>query len=891
MKRGLYFLFIELIFVLIIFGNEVSASFEVGNLSHAIDKQYGPGDYVRGWLNISLNDEPTTSAFEDCFGNSINLIELLRANKNIEYSCNTADCGSDYSASNAEETKTFNLRDGETKTIGFKFTEDITDISSVNFVVESDAGQSCSNQLEIDFLDDGLIDIGNNKSLEISCIKSHGCFDNAEDQGYGVISTVPFCQKIHFTASPGFILNAWLKEKIPGQAKLTIGLYDVKTGNSIEGAYCELPKPKNNWEEVSCDIDYLVLEPKDYYVCVYSDGGSGEYLVSGYATQNGCGFHGFPPQEENSANNISVEGKMFNAVGTLEVSNSLGQGNTLGQLVKNYIIKKYRSLDCSDNCVVPIKFISRKNQKITIKDLIIKYNVGSYIKEEKKFYELTEIPSKVNSGFERIYLDKGNFSLPKDYGNASFELYLNNNKIFSENISIENVPIIKYLTPTRTASLFPTLFEIGVESSNNIIKYEWDFNDSNTKITATNKITHAYNSTGEYKLKITITDSNKLSSYKTFNIIVESPKKLISSTIEEMQKDLTNLKAGIGKFDSFYQNGLNQALDVEGLEKELISLQKKYSVASESDYNKIVPELLDLRIPESIIITNTADSISFYPEKDDINLEVLQEIGVGNYDSSDENKYINAILAWNIKNAETKLTFNELSAKYEYLEEPVLKIFKLKVKKNNPDYDPYLILRKLDNLKFKENYLENEKSGYVYIKLTEPEKTIIFSTTEDVDFTDLPFFISPRINSLVLMDDIIKGFDTEEENSKWTVFILILLFLIIIGFVAYIILQEWYKKKYETYLFKNKNSLYNLITYIGNAKKGGLKENEIRTKLKKAGWNSEQIAYVMKKYSGKRTGMFEIPIGKILKKFKKKTAPQGKSMPINEFKAIKIGKF
>ena len=61
-----------------------------------------------------------------------------------------------------------------------------------------------------------------------------------------------------------------------------------------------------------------------------------------------------------------------------------------------------------------------------------------------------------------------------------------------------------------------------------------------------------------------------------------------------------------------------------------------------------------------------------------------------------------------------------------------------------------------------------------------------------------------------------------------------------------------------------------MVSYIESAKKRGLKDKEIRIKLKKAGWNSEQVSYVMKKYIGKRTGMFEIPVDKALSFFKKK---------------------
>ena len=61
-----------------------------------------------------------------------------------------------------------------------------------------------------------------------------------------------------------------------------------------------------------------------------------------------------------------------------------------------------------------------------------------------------------------------------------------------------------------------------------------------------------------------------------------------------------------------------------------------------------------------------------------------------------------------------------------------------------------------------------------------------------------------------------------------------------------------------------------MVSYIESANKRGLKDKEIKIKLKKAGWSSEQVSYVMKKYVGKRTGMFEIPVDKVLNFFKRK---------------------
>ena len=110
--------------------------------------------------------------------------------------------------------------------------------------------------------------------------------------------------------------------------------------------------------------------------------------------------------------------------------------------------------------------------------------------------------------------------------------------------------------------------------------------------------------------------------------------------------------------------------------------------------------------------------------------------------------------------------------------------------------------------------------------------------------------------------------------------------VLFIGFIAYIILQEWYRRKYEDYLFKNRNSLYNLISYIEGVKKKGVKNEEISKQLKKSGWNSEQITYIMKKYAGERTGMFEIPVNKILDFFKKKQNNKKTGLPKDSDKKL-----
>ena len=560
--------------------------------------------------------------------------------------------------------------------------------------------------------------------------------------------------------------------------------------------------------------------------------------------------------------------------------------------IKRNIVGKYGSLDCSNECIIPIKIISEENQTITMNNLKVDHIKSSGQVTENKFYDLIEIPAKVNSGFQKLSLNNGNFSVLSEFGNYTFSLSLNDIKIFSEEVIIEKIPEIISITPQIVMAAYPAEFNVVITSDADIINYEWDFGNGDLIKTDVNKVSYTYKSTGKFDLKITAIDSNNKSSYKIFNIDVETPIDAVNMTLKSSLENINNVKSQINTLPVFYQDSLNMVLGIDNLETKIEGIQKKYSIASsDEDYINILIDLLDLFVPESIITTKTTtDLISFYPDKDNLNLDVLKAISGDNYDTSKKEGYLDAILSWNQENMDTKINFKEISAKYGGKINPVLNIFELEInEKNELNYDSYIIFNELENLNFKENYGDKKESGYIYINLKEPKKTIVFSTTEDIDFTNLPLFISPGINRLVLSEE---DFSEEEgKKSKWIIFILVIFLLIFIGFVGYIIMQEWYKRKYENYLFKNRNNLYNLISYIENSKKKGMKDGEITSKLKKSRWKSEQISYVMRKYSGKRTGIFEIPIDKILTIFKKKNIlkkqVQNKNLPIKKVNKIR----
>jgi hypothetical protein len=126
-------------------------------------------------------------------------------------------------------------------------------------------------------------------------------------------------------------------------------------------------------------------------------------------------------------------------------------------------------------------------------------------------------------------------------------------------------------------------------------------------------------------------------------------------------------------------------------------------------------------------------------------------------------------------------------------------------------------------------------------------------------------YISPSIDKFEAFQQVTFA---DKGGFKWGRFITWMIVLLVIALAVYIALQEWYKRKYESYLFKNPSDLYNIINFVHNSRKNGLDDSEAAKKLKTAGWTGEQITYSFHKLDGKRTGMFEIPIFRFFEKRK-----------------------
>ena len=869
MKKSVYLFFIYIILLASI----ISATYSTTDYS--IDKEYGPKDTLKGWINISLENENSNSIFESSEGDTTTIMTLINGDEDFLYTCNNLKCISDYEASNPETTKTFVLNSGESFITGLKITGNpINDISNFSIDVTSDAGESNSPQLLIDVLNDqGKVWQAHTASGNFGFDK-YGCYTIAE--GQAEIVQIPYCQKISVPSAPNIKIGGRLVGS--GGANFVMSIESI---DSSEYGSCLITTHTGFLDDkVSCEpLGFIINKEQEYFVCIKAKTQADEdkkYKIN-YERIDPCGFSGNFNDDFNFDFEIFAKPGIYGTIGSFTLDST--ELSNVKTDIEDYLYSIYEN-DCSDGCIIPVKITSMfSNQAITLSNVILSYFSG-ISETTNTLYDLTETPAKVSADMQKLSINSGNFNVPNEYGNHTISLKFNDEEIFSEEIIVEKIPIIKFVEPLTTAAAYPTKFKVSVDSDKQVNLYEWDFGNGDTEITTINEVTYAYDSLGTYNLEVRAIDVDKRSSSKIFTITIGSASIITGTIIQEKKNNLMTIKTQIQDFSKFEQDTLEKVLNIPTVETGLnIAESANAKADTEEDYQAILGDLLEIRIPKMISISAVADSIIFYPEKTNINPGILTEITGESYDNSKEDKYINAILGWGVRNIDMTITYKKITSSFEVYEEPLLRTFEVEMtKKAGSEEDSYIIIKKVEGLTFAEDYSEEEKLGYLYIPLIEESKKIVFATTEDIDFIDLPLFVSPGVSELSLVESDFNLIDDSGKLKKWALFVLIMLLLIIFGIIFWVVLHAWYKKKYEDYLFKNKNNLYNLFTWIKNSKKRGLDEKKIKTQLKHAGWTSEQLEYALKKYSGKRTGMPEIPIGKIIKKSTEKgSIPSGKN--------------
>lgn len=863
---------------------------------YSLEKTYGPEQNINGWIKINLTDESSNSVFSSNFDGEITLSDLLTENS-IDCSsssicnCIPADCEDDYKTIGAGEAKkTYSLNSNQEKIIGIKLIGIIDSITEFSFNISADNAKSCKKPLEIDILDDESVDwqatlVG--EDYLCSEGSGMGCFSDGTEEV--VIGSERYCEKIKLPAGKKYKIGAWLRGS--NSMTLTPGLLEMELfslGNEEEGSieFCNInTAPSLSGEEVGCNIELEDenLQDREYYVCINVKEET-EYKIK-RENKEPCGFYGtVPPVQHSLDYSIFARKAKYEKIGNFvyDESEFVYQTSTddLAEYIDSYLDWKYDK-NCTNECIIPVKFITGSSINLEISNLILKYKETGITKNTTLIHELETDAAKI-SGSIVLDLEKTGIITPDDYGEHDFTLYLDNEELFEESINVEEIPVINNVVPRKVSAAVPTKFiaVVSYSKGRNISEYVWDFGDGKNYTTSENSIKYTYKNKGNYTLTLRVEDIEGFTAIREFTVNAESPKNVINTTITEYKARLNNLSFQLAAMPEWKRKEIEKLVGINSSNDKLKAIERDYRTAStEQKYIEIMTSLVEISIPNEIK-ASVKGNLPFFVNTEIIEPQYLADFGAGVYKSSEKSSFQKAISGWVEENLDLSLGFEYISAYYDDKTDNLLSSFNLQISsKTGSVKELYLVVN--GKVVFSQQYTSKTFTDAIAIKLEDIKNKSIEFIIPYTEIENIELYLSPSFKDLIIVTPEPCNFNAECEkdlgedwkNCKadckpWGWVTILLIILLFLGFGAYIGLQFWYKTKYENYLFKNKNNLFNLINFIKNARNQGLSDYEIKSKLKGSGWSWEQISYVFKKTDGKAIMPFDFL--KLLKKFERK---------------------
>ncbi len=844
----------------------VVASIDGINISMKVN--YSGGESIKGKVELKITNDLPALNITSNFPGSLSLLDWLRRNALVEgtdYRCTTKNCTIAMSAQ-TDLPAPLSLS-SETKVVGFNLSGDDLQIQSLRLGIQSDAASSCSAQVSVDVID-GNVSLLNGKYVNTLCdVKQRGCYSNAAKQVVAEISSNqqnPYCEKITLPAGPAYHLSAIVTNSTKAYAELTLSLYDINW-NAIDS--CVLPKHAQHTEELNCVINVSRSASQSSLLCISAKAG----IVSNYsiATETSSPVCGTSQRGSSSFNRdypLSAQPLTF-AQPSFEINEySVSQltGKSLVNLLNTYLNKVYGN-NCTNGCALPFVIHSATNQQISFSTAELKYTSLGALLTNTHLYTLESVQPTISADRVNLSLDSLNFSIPRGTKESTFVLFAGGTRIFSPvTLSIQSGFDFEVYPDVATLGL-PTLFNIG--GNDNITQSVWKFGDGNVDTIKGKALYHIYKDAGNFILEVTATKNGGTVSTKKFSVKVGDANVSAKILLPYATQRLANLSAQLAQLPSWKSQILEKKLNITSLKVSLDTLQKQYTAATSDDnYTVIVKGILQLNIPSDVLPTTTNEDTLLIgiPNANLRYLAVLSEVDMEKV--SNEESIKRALADWTDRSYKADVKREVYSSLNGGKVTELATFFTVSITKVAENATPafFILDAPLSAVSFDGSYQQQEitagSSKGTVIPIS-GDKVFSFVLPESADIASLGVYLAPNLNDLTSEQVKAEPFNfySPWRSARNGIILTILGF-----FIVYLFLQGWYKRHYESHLFRTGDDLYNIVNFIYNARSQHLGDGDIRKKLVFTGWSGEQVTYAFKKIDGKRTGMLEIPIFKFL---------------------------
>ena len=491
--------------------------------------------------------------------------------------------------------------------------------------------------------------------------------------------------------------------------------------------------------------------------------------------------------------------------------------------------------------------MSGKAQQLTL-DGKIKYSPSI---ESSDVFLIGEGIPKINSKRLELDVKYANLSVG-DKGSRNYSLYLDGNVITKIPINV-----LKTFSFDITPKYAPlgAVIKFSALTSENVTTGTWNFGDGTIETFYGKNATYKFSAEGEYTIGVELVSSTGLRAAKTFVVQTGSAENAVITLTEKYSKRISNLTARLNAYPSWIADELRASVNIAAMNASVEKAKKDFSGNVSAD--AIVSNLIALRVPYAIA---TSKSASYPLAKGYSGIDTNLAGQFYGKEIDDAEAMRNGIINWIGKNYDANIVVESISRYDDDGNSIILNHYTLGFsQKGNPADTTLFINYPLNAIKFGSNYGQREVGDGTAIPLA-GQSAIEFLISEPVELSSLGIYLSPDISRIqaVSAGPISKAFGPIFQFSP-LLFWLGFAVLLILFFVVYIMLQEWFKKNIERGLFPNPDELYNVVTFIHNSRRKGMGDGEIRKNLEKSGWRKQQIDYAFDKIEGKRA-MFEIPI-------------------------------
>jgi len=853
MKRVLIF------FLFLIFINEVLASVKVND--YTFNNSYVPKENIAGKIDLTIKNEEIDSELTSNRGDKIVFKDFLDLN-NAEYFCYPNDCLKNYNVLSGSEEESFTISFDEDVYIGFVLKGNNVEISQIYFSAQSNFYSSTENPLKINFFEENLWEY-DKFSKENFNLKKWGCFDDKESVIGPFIRTASYCELIYLSETNSIFAGTLVDKEDNKGLKMS-----VYTEQGYFIGDCSFNPLIDDGCKVNADKGEVFPAGK-YQVCVGAVHPT-DYHIYEESKGVNCGFvYSAGPESSTKDYGIFARTAKYADSSSFNSQDINFEDYIAGA---NYIISQRYDGNCSAGCVLPL-VISGIPQNLRIDNIIIDYSKEGEDYIERKIYKIEPVSALVN--FDGILdLELTGF---KANSEGKYKIYFGDKRLFEEEIELLPAPIINSFYPLNPPAGIPITFYVDVEFEGSLesLEYKWDF-DGEVLRTKTNYVIYAFPEIKDYPVSVEVTKGN-LTSKKSFLVETISPRDAVNFLLIQRKKSLEQIISYIDGLSEWYKEELKRKLNISIYEEILDNLEQEGDKAvSDNDFLEIAKEIYSFDFYKEIYTESGVIPI-FVTQMSDINPEAVAIISKETLPYNPDD-YKEQIIAWQRQNIDVNSEYKKIVFTRESGRQEVFRYFVINLKSNSDEESFFVINAPKEKLSFKDGSEIKSVGGSSGISLSGNERKVVEFYYFDSE--EISFFVSPKLSSILTEEDINKSCNFNlvcepESGENWencrsdckprsrALFYFIIGLLIML--VVYILMQLWYKKHYEDYLFgKDRSQIYNLLMFVANARARGIKDSQIIKSLKQQGWNSEKIRYIIKKSYGKNVGMIEvIPFSRI----------------------------